>query len=83
MSNQLLVLLGSMSRTFEAVDTGNNMCDDNQHQLKRKFCQYCNSWLAKTSYYDHLPCEESSSSGEVKGENRVNTILQCILLLIE
>ena len=71
-----------MSRTFEAIDTGNNMCDDNQDQLKRKFCPHCRSWLAKTLYYDHLPCQESRSSEEVKGENRVNTILQCILLLI-
>ncbi len=39
-------------------------------QSKRKFCEHCGSWMAKSLYYDHLPCEKSTSRGvKVKGES--------------
>lgn len=45
------------------------MCEVQWDQSKTsRFCEHCDSWLAKSLYYDHLSCEKSSSQRvKVKG----------------
>ena len=54
--NVLLHCVTIESSPFEKMEAG--------YSLKRKFCDGCSSWMAKTQYYDHLPCNSSPDFNE-------------------